>query len=243
MSTSKKCHERFLLECFFKACGISATVVAEREAPDFIVCVEGREVGVELTGLYISQDEKKSLQVRESISERIIAHARRFYDESAGPPVLVSVLFSTGANLRALDRIRTARALSDFIRGLALISGQHIFWHPDELEDSPLPDEISAVHARGVPDHKMAHWAVARAGHVVPLTLLVLQAQIDKKAVKLDQYRKAAAENWLIVVGDGTRPSQLFNAAASFDPSHVRSPFSRTYYYGYPNRGLMRLGM
>jgi hypothetical protein len=88
----------------------------------------------------------------------------------------------------------------------------------------------------------MAHWAVARAGWAAPLTPEVFQSRVDEKAQRLSKYRDAVEENWLIVVADATKPSGLFDPSSQFDASRVSSPFSRTFFYGYPGRAIIELG-
>lgn len=143
----------------------------------------------------------------------------------------------------ALNRgSKKAAALSTFVRELNLRPWQSVDWRPGEYDKAQLPEEISFVHALGVPNYEMVHWIVARAGWTAPLTIKVLQSRIDVKSDKLKEYQKVVAENWLVLVSDSTKPSQLFTTAPDFDGSQVTSPFSRTFYFGYPDRGLRELG-
>ena len=241
-SDFKKQHERFLLDQFFEALDVPLSIVEERENPDFLVCLDGRKVGVELTFLFISHQTNGHLpQAHESISDRIVLRAQCLYQESSAPPVRVGVCFSPDADLKALNRDRSAAALSTVVRNLNLGLWQSVNWCPHDFDEEQLPAEISFVHALGIPSYEMAHWFVGRAGWAAPLTIEVLQSRIDEKSKKLSKYQKVVDENWLIVVSDGTKPSQLFSAP-NFDPSQVTSPFSRTYYYGYPDRELTKLG-
>lgn len=241
---SKKLHERFLLDHFFQALRIPARIVEEREAPDFLVRLDGRVIGVELTGLFVPhRTNTPPPQANESSSDRFLSYAQRLYQESTGPPVHVRVCFAPRSNLTALNRGREkAAALSNFVCGLDLGPGQVVNCGPEACIKSQLPREVSFVHALGVPDHGTAHWIVARSGWAAPLTIEALQSRIDEKSKRLSQYEEVTAENWLIVVSDGTRPSQLFTAPSVFDANQVSSPFFRTFYFGYPNRVLIELG-
>lgn len=237
----QKQHERFLLEQFFKDAELSAEIVDEREAPDFIVQFKGRRIGVEVTKIFISHDTTQNLmQAQESISTNIVSRARQIYDGSDGLPVHVTVCFRPGRDLRKLNRDRTASDLATFVRNLNLIEWERIDWRPEDLEAS-LPEEISFVHALGVPSREMAHWAVARAGWAAPVTVGALQSRVDDKAMRLPKYRQIVAENWLVVVADATKPSGLFDMRSQIEAGVVTSPFSRTYFYGYPNRMIMNL--
>ena len=239
----QKQRERFLLERFLEAAELQAEVVEEREAPDFLIRLEGRLIGVELTELFISHDENyKALQVYESISTRIIARAREIYQGSGGSPAHVSVCFGPGCDLRRLHRERTAEALASYIRGQNLTVWQRFDRRPDDIA-GPLPYQISFIHALGVPSIEMAHWSVSRAGWVASLTEDALQARIEEKVRRLPDYLAVVPENWLVLVADRTRPSQLFDSGEGIDVSAVTSPFSRSFFYGYPERTVLELGI
>jgi hypothetical protein len=241
-AVSQKQHERFLLERFFEDAALPAEVVEEREAPDFIVRFEDRFIGVEVTELFISHDTNRNLmQAQESISTRIVSRAQQIYHASGALPAHVSVCFDPGCDLKKLNRDHTANELASFVRSLNLAEWQRADWYPEEC-DGPLPHEISFVHALGVPSFDMAHWAVARAGWAAPLTADVLQARVDEKSTRLLKYRDIVRENWLVVVADATKPSGLFDARSQFDVAGLSSPFSRTFFYGYPDRAVIKLG-
>lgn len=243
MVDRKKQHERFLLERFLEAARLQAEVTQEREAPDFIIRFEGRSIGVEVTELFISHATGRNLpQAQEALSSRIVSDAQQLYQASGAHPAHVTVCFGPGCDLRRLNRDHTAAALVSFVQGLNLSEWQRVDWHPEEL-DGHLPDEISFVHALGVPKSEMAHWGVARAGWVAPLTAEALQSRIDEKTTRLLKYKKTVSENWLIVVADGTKPSQLFDAKTEFDARAISSPFSRSFFYGHPERAVIELGV
>lgn len=239
----QKQHERFLLERFFDDATLAAEIVDEREAPDFIVHFEGRRIGVEVTQLFISHDTTENLmQAQESIAAKIVSTARQIHDDSGGLPVHVTVCFGPSRDLRKLHRDRTATDLATFVRNLNLTEWQRVDWRPEDLE-GPLAEEISFVHALGVPRHEMAHWTVARAGWAASLTVGTLQTRVDEKAIRLLKYRETVAENWLIIIADATKPSGLFDTRSQIEAGVVSSPFSRTYFYGYPDRMVMNLGV
>jgi len=89
----------------------------------------------------------------------------------------------------------------------------------------------------------MAHWGVARAGYVAALGVDALQLRIDDKATRLQNYMETVSENWLIIVADSTKPSQMIEARADFDPTMISSPFARTFFYRYPGKTVIELGV
>ncbi len=239
----QKQHERFFLERFIDAAMLQAEIVEEREAPDFIVRVACGLIGIEVTGLFISHDpSSNSMQAQESISTRIVSAAQRLYETSGAAPAHVTVCFDPSCDLRNLNRDQTAHELASFVQGLNLAEWQHVDWRPEEL-DGPLPYEVSFVHALGVPSFEMAHWGVARTGWVAPLDVTPLQARIDEKSKRLPAYQHEVSENWLLIVADATKPSQLIEAKDNFDPRRVSSPFARTFFYRHPDKTVIELGV
>lgn len=238
----QKLRERFLLEQFFQAMALSAEIDdEEREAPDFLVRMEDRLVGIEVTEIFISHDPAKAMQAQESISDRIVARACQRYYECGGRPAHVSVCFNPGADLRRLNRDEIAEALALVVLGFSLTPWQRSDYRPDEVS-APLLDYIAFIHTLGVPSRDMAHWAVARAGWAAPLTEQVLRDRIAEKARRLPSYRSVVPENWLLLVADRTRPSQLFDLDADLDVRSVKTPFERAFFYGYPEKHVLELG-
>lgn len=237
----QKQRERFLLERFIAVSKLDAQIIDERETPDFIVRIGEALVGVEVTELFISHNVRGSTpQAQESISSQIVAKAQHLYQVAGGSPAHVTVCFWPMQDLRSLSRDETAQMLCDYVLGLNLCLWQRVDWRPEE-EDGPLPDEISFVHALGIPNFDMAHWGVARAGWVAPLIAAPLQERIDAKAKRLSKYQDAIAENWLLIVADAMKPSSLIEAKADFDAKAVLSPFNRTFFYRHPD-GFLELG-
>lgn len=238
----KKGRERFLVESFARSSRMDMKVVAETEPPDFIVEFEGRQFGLEVTELFVNAlAGPKSLQAFESIATRIARRARALYIASNAPPAHVSVRFMPGADLGRSNREATARAIATFVAGLQVDEGRYVRWYPEDGENT-LPDEIAFIHVLGVPNYDMGHWVVPRAGWVAPLTDAIVQTRIDQKALCLPAYREVIQENWLLLVSDRTRPSQLFDLGDKLNPDRIHSPFSRTFFFAYPEDVVLELG-
>jgi hypothetical protein len=240
-SDLKKRAERFFLERFVEAAGLDAEIVQEREQPDFLVRFDGRLLGVEVTRLFVSHDANGVLpQAQESFSDRIVARGRTNYESSGACPAHVSVYFASRQDLRQINRDSVAQELSALVANMNLVAWKRMDWRPEH--PGPLIDVISLVHALGVPEPKMAHWAVARSGWVAPVTIGVLQSRVDEKAKRLSAYQNELSENWLVIFADGMKPSQLFEVRSDFERTKVASPFNRTFFFAHPDRAVVELG-
>lgn len=235
---ARKERERHLVESFFRNANLQAEIIETREAPDFIIRVDGKLVGLEITELFVSNTPGGgSLQARESISSQIAAKAQHLYQAAHGTPVHLSMCFYPGANLRDINRNKAAQAICDFVLALNIAPSEHINWSPEDYEDplTQLPEQVAYIHALGVPSFDMAHWGVARAGWVAPLEEESLQQSIDEKTKRIATYRSVIATNWLLVVADAMKPSSLIKAKSDFCTSNLQSPFDRTFFYRHPD--------
>jgi hypothetical protein len=239
----KKRRERFFLDRFLERQGITPTVILPREAPDFLIDLEGRTVGIEVTYLFRSNKtvahpepaEDPLLQKIESYTDRIVSEAQRIYSDAGNPPVLSTIVFSNRITLDKNKGDQIARLIAHQIQSMSLQNSQVVNWssRADENEEHPLSESVAFIHARGVPERRFARWSVARAGFIATLTPKHLQDSIDEKATKINAYKEHAKEIWLLIVADRTRPAQKFSVTPTFPLNSISSPFAKTYYYGY----------
>lgn len=146
----RKERERFLVESFIRNASLQAEIVEAREAPDFIIRVDGKLLGLEVTELFVSDTPGgESLQARESISSQIVANAQRLYQAAHGAPVHLSMCFFPGMSLRDINRDKTAQAICDFVLALDIAVSERIDWRPEDYEDQQiqLPEQIAFVHS------------------------------------------------------------------------------------------------
>lgn len=231
-ANSKKAEERRLLELFLERAGIAATIAEEREAPDFVIKVESRLVGVEVTELHYDDGGPIALKAAESICDGVVAEAWSLYKVLGGRPVHVSFLFSNGAELKRMRRDQAARTLAEFMLGLDPPLDNLLDLRRYGSDPFPAVDELIGLHILAVDEWPKAIWHALKGGWVAPLEDLRIQGEVDAKAPKIDIYRKAASEVWLVIATLGRGPSQFFHIPSGttrLGPT-VRSAFDRTFY-------------
>jgi len=242
----KKEQERFFLERFLEQIGVVPTLIVDREGPDFLIELEGRNIGIEVTHLHIRDTAEGPLaQAVESVTTRIVVEARQLYTASGAPPAQATVIFDSWIRPEKINRTLVARQLAELIQGMCLKTWERKIWRSNEEANDhhPLMGSVTVVHTLGVPDQGMGHWTASQAVWVAPLTPERLQTRITEKSAKINAYQEAAHENWLLVVADGMKPSQAFSVPPDFATGQVSSPFERTFFYRYPDGEVIEVGI
>ncbi len=251
MDSDKKRHERFLLDRFLELQGITPSNIVPRESPDFLVYLEGREVGIEVTEIFIRSGESEPhpssggaplLQAVERMTNQIVSKARKAFFDAGNPPVLATIWFSDGIALDRKKGDQVADQIANEIEKSNLQDSQKFRWSSREAEtDHPLSESVFLIHAQGVPERRFARWTVARPGLVAALPPKHLQDVIDKKAKKINEYKTIAEEIWLLIVADRARPSQMFSVTPDFPLDSISSPFTRTFLCSHVDREVIDL--
>lgn len=244
MESKKKKRERGLLEQFLAASEIEAEIVDGLcEAPDFILLVGGRRVGIELTELFVQPGKKRDApQARESLANKIVLRAREIYLESGSPPAYVSVHFASNCNVSAIDCKETAEQIAAFVKLQKLSPGKAAHWR-SQHQDSTLADAIVSINMIGITEPTKARWVCKSGGWTFPMTKEILQKAVDTKSKRLPDYVENVSTNWLLLVSDTAKPSQFFEHPTLEVATSIQSPFDRTYYFGQFDKFVVALGL
>jgi hypothetical protein len=251
---TKKQRERFLLDRFLEHQGITPTRIDPGESPDFLINLGGRTVGIEVTELFVHrgssvallqpkqgallEPQGSPLQAKESIATLIVSEARKIYLDANNPPVRSQIVLSNRI-APGIDKTKggqIAKLIADQIQRMSRQTTEVADWRSrEDGEENPLSEWVNFISVRRVPELCFARWIPTNnsVGFVSTLTAQRLQEEIDKKAAKINTYKKRAEEIWLLIVADRTRSSQKFSVIPDFPLDSISSPLARTYYYGY----------
>jgi hypothetical protein len=215
---SKKSTERNFLDSFAGAMGWSYSVEEEGEAPDFILSVSERRVGVEVVRVFSDQDTECSGK-REDESHRL-TWLRRLcedYYEAGGRPAGLQVQIAPGLFEHALGRIPPDLRKRLLERLLARVR-----WMK---EGATLKSRVRGRHRsllatlwiRRVPESfgRYSHWRLLNdaMGWVPWLSREHLDDIVAKKAERLGAYQQRVASVVLLIVADGALASGLVRYA------------------------------
>ena len=205
--------------------------VIKRESPDFLLDGEGKRIGVELTELILS-----ALRARESLENLIINTAREFYEERGGPPLIVDVKFQTRLTVSRRDAGNIGNHL-----------GKAVFEHVQQGEGvgriigSQLPSVINSANFAELLPGARAVWGANRFGAMPDVSVDVIQSALEKKSLRLTEYKKVCDEAWLLICIEDFQPSTWYQIEGKALNWKYETSFDRVYILDYQNGRSVRL--
>jgi len=170
-----------------------------------------------------------------------VSKAREIYTDLENPPVQSKIWLSDQIPLDKKRGDQLSQLIADQVQNMSRQDSDTTRWssQDDAGEENPLSEWVSFISACRAPAH-LARWTSEGAGVVAPLNPVRLQEAIDKKAVKIENYKKRAKEIWLLIVADRTLPSQLVSIMSDFPLGSISSPFAKTFYFDLVHGQVLR---
>jgi hypothetical protein len=200
------------------------------EKPDFRIVLPHRQVGFELSDVYVHVPGKAPLQYQEILHDKIVAEALRLYKLSGGPPVSVTFDFVRYSNFRESDIPRLAQELAAIVPAWLAASTEAKFVERHNTK-GPWPEWLAWAHGHAPHPWQVDNprWLAGRGGSVHSSEAF-LQSALDRKEKKLADYRTSQCDEfWLLLIVPRLAPSSFMNAP---DPAHVfASSFDRAFFF------------
>ena len=245
MIEDKKRNELSWLKIFRDKATLGFEIVdCDGEKPDFLIELDGRLIGIEITALHIDhksigRGQGSKLRKEDGIKSELVARAKKLYFEKGYRSINAKFRFKTSSgNLSKLNRSAFACDIVDVLRQL-----QHL----EELEkrrldrnsEPPTPPPIRAIFARGLPEGIEPRWQLDNVGPPRELQPSDIEPCLAKKNKLVDAYRKRAPDNWLLIYSDGFRPHGRFRLPTQDQRKWPESKFERTYILCFEPDGFL----
>jgi hypothetical protein len=215
--------------------------IEKTEMPDFIVHAENKTLGVELTEVFQpGPSHGESLQAQDSLAIRIVEKAKNLYTQSHGQPLHVQILFHPRVKMSKQGISAIAEKVSRLIEGTQGEAGSSVTLRRTRETLDRFPREVALIHIYQHPNGKLNHWRCSSAGSVPEITKEHLQAVIDKKERKLDNYT-SCSEVWLLFVADDLRIPSTVDLAQSAVTNHYATRFDRVFLFWHSSRRYVEL--
>jgi hypothetical protein len=158
-------------------------------SPDFLLRADGRTIGIEVTELC-----REAPRAEGGKLSKVAAAAKQRYDRLANAvPVEVSASFAP--RIEDISFNRLVNGLADFVHAHRAEMGC-FNWN-----DFELPEGYSYVAIHNARDGS-GQWRTFKAFDTTLAPKELIEARIAEKLLRLPEYRKAAPENWLLIVND-----------------------------------------
>jgi hypothetical protein len=225
----KKALERYFIETLKRNLSdFPSGKIVDCESPDFLLQTSDRVIGVEVTRLY-GMDNESSVapQLVENEHENVVMTAQSIAESNGLPPLMVDVYFDHKELITKSDRKLISEQL------LAIVSHNIPELNKRtsiENNGQPFPAQVKAISIRRPRPLKSHLWQTAGGGIVNENFADQLQREIDKKNLKISEYRKRCDDCWLLVVADWTGPSAFFGISDEMRNIKYKALFNRVYF-------------
>lgn len=217
---SKKLRERFFAEAASKALGEAWCLEDISEPLDFIVHAAGEVFGLEITELHDSPLDGggSSLMEARGRQQRNLREIVKKYYDCGGRSVSVTFL----GDLSDPETIANCllRKCAGAGLGLIIIETEKV-----KMWVRPLPSDQKELH-------QYERWQVADAGYLREIRVDAVELEIEKKALRLDEYRRKADRVDLLLVIDRTTAAGRFTVPQT--ASVLTRGFRRVILLNYP---------
>ena len=245
MIGQKKRTELNWLETFRTRAKLGFEIVdCDGEKPDFLIELDGRHIGIEITALHIDQKsigrgQGSKLRKEDAIKSELVACAKKLYFEKGYRSINATFQFKTSSG--------NLPQRSEFASDIVNVLGQ---LHLEEMEkkrgldrnsEPPTPRSIRAISARGLPEGIEPCWQLTNPGPPQELQPSDIERPLAEKNKRVDAYRRRVPENWLLIVANGIRPHGRFQLPTQDQRKWPESKFERTYILCEPDRFLIQL--
>lgn len=208
--------ERYHLQQLFRALGLPGVEDARAgEAPDFVLMVSGRRVGVELTAFHMPATAgQRGAKEIDGLRDLSVDCARRRFRERGGPALYVHIDFDHDGHINKRAALQRGEELAALLLESPLPRSitEGAWAPPDHL----LPPTVVRCRVLASVDGSDELWDGGGGGWVAPIHPPLVQAVLDAKDSGISRYRTRCDSVWLVIVNDpfrGGQPVELSEGA------------------------------
>ena len=230
----KKSKERWFLDRFLRKLGLPPDVPVENgEKPDFIVQIDGKRVGLEVTEFLFPEKEggvKKNFQI---LRERAIDEAWRIYRERGGRALYVVAAFQDFPKPLGPSDNREVRRFAEKFEKLVSSQESSLLGSESRCIDGwpPIP-ELDYFSIKACPEGAVdGNWSRVGPTHQEVLEVHHIQFELNRKAPKYPSYVRDFDEVWLVIFTEGGLRSVPHEIGTEAKCAVYDFPFDRAYWY------------
>ncbi len=224
----QKVEEAFYFKWF---CDMSGRVEAvtsftqpKEPAPDILFSDGGKRIGVELT-TSVADEQARAI---EEDAEKLMMRAKRHFEASGGPPLLVGIFWKDDARPERAERKRFETDLSELVN-----QHQPIVGCETELRWSEIPESLQPfvyrIDIQRWPNLKHGLWQAPKATAVPRRRQDEIAKRLAAKDAKVTRYREHCDELWLLLYAEGNKHSSWWQLSNETAQATYSSGFDRVF--------------
>lgn len=214
------------------------------DRPDLVIATPSHRIGIEHTQLFREKDStiRPFPKEAETLEDRCIARAKDLFEARGGPPLHVHPWF-TPRPMRKREVEGHAVVLAAAVACIsALVAGpqRHVeAWSYNRWAPAPLPQVVEDLWV--IDAVSQGSWGARRASGIATLAPERIQAAIDGKSGKAEEYRRRCDELWLLIVSDGFSPGTDLRLPEDIELECFTSSFDRVFYFSNFSQAVLEL--
>lgn len=206
--------------------------------PDVLVKTSEGMLGIEHTRLYWG-----NLKEQESLEQRIVDRAKKMYELTGGPPLIVNVLFYPKVRLAVKDIDSIAACLNRLVCSYVPNVGGRFDLEGWRFVSRGFSPSIMTIFIDRPNDPCEMLWGVGRGGAVPDLPSSSIRKGIQGKESKIGRYLDKCSKIWLLIVEDGFAPSSYFVISDEVRKEIYKSKFDRVFLFRNFSREVIELNV
>lgn len=214
------------------------------DPPDAVITADDSCVAIEHTRVIRPTSPGTNLRAYERRTDDIADKAQQTFEASSDDVLQVSLNFDDRIQLAKSDENEIAEATAAVVSAHTPPIGKG--WRLEawrfQVSGQAFPRAVESIWIDHVPEWG-ALWSVGRSTMVPDLPPYVVQGEIDGKEAKIESYRQACDEVWLLLVVEGFAPSSHWRLER-FPTDHVfETSFNRVFLYHQFNAEVRELSL
>lgn len=228
--------ELHVLERFISEFNPSIKIIEGKEenieCPDFIVELNGKRIGVELTQYHTSKRNKRS---EKELMENINREISKQWDQEQLFKAFIHIHFNLPLSIKKSQITSIAKDIVAKLKELIPLTNIKSL----DVEGSSVHPIIEEISIYPVMEQKETFASTPGAYQVERLSKSIIQEILDEKNLKLKKYRKDVYEHWLVIYSSLGEFSDV--DMVGYEGFELRSQFAKVFYFHSFRNDLIKI--
>lgn len=208
---------------------LPASECQEAEGPDFIFDTPSGLLGIEVTEYHVDH----RVTAREKARLDILRRAERVHKAANRPPLFVTVVWNSSADITKAMRSALPGALADLVHSNTPSTGSTIKLRSSDSTNASLLGAIDCIAICRYAEEPNDLWYSPSGGDQRQMSPSDLQMTLDSKNALLPKYRQRAPTTWLLIVCGRTLEPTLPEITSGVTRHRFESGFDRVFLLSY----------